>query len=201
VPGPTPTSVAPRPWKMRRAIAEVIGGADMVFVTAGMGGGTGTGAAPVIARVAREAGALTVAVVTKPFAFEGLAAQEEGERRRGRAGQVSGRAHRDPHDRLVSLAGRHMTLRESFNLVDSVCATAVRGISDLVMMPGLINVDFADVRTIMTGMGRALMGSGHGKERSRALDAAQMAINSPLLEDVSSTAPPESWSTSPAVLT
>ena len=90
-----------------------------------------------------------------------------------------------PNDRLVSLAGRHMTLRESFNLVDSVCATAVRGISDLVMMPGLINVDFADVRTIMTGMGRALMGSGHGKGEKRALDAAQMAINSPLLEDVS----------------
>jgi cell division protein FtsZ len=90
-----------------------------------------------------------------------------------------------PNDRLVALAGKNMTLRESFNLVDSVCATAVRGISDLVMMPGLINVDFADVRTIMTGMGRALMGSGHGKGEKRALDAAMMAINSPLLEDVS----------------
>jgi cell division protein FtsZ len=166
-------------------IAEVIGGADMVFVTAGMGGGTGTGAAPVIARIAREAGALTVAVVTKPFMFEGL------QRKKKANGGVAELAKSVdaliviPNDRLVALAGKHMTLRESFNMVDSVCATAVRGISDLVMMPGLINVDFADVRTIMTGMGRALMGSGRGKGEKRALDAAQMAINSPLLEDVS----------------
>jgi len=166
-------------------IAEVIGGADMVFVTAGMGGGTGTGAAPVIARVAREAGALTVAVVTKPFMFEGLQRKKKANAGVAELAKSVDALIVIPNDRLVSLAGKHMTLRESFNLVDSVCATAVRGISDLVMMPGLINVDFADVRTIMTGMGRALMGSGQGKGDKRALDAAQMAINSPLLEDVS----------------
>ena len=166
-------------------IAEVVGGADMVFVTAGMGGGTGTGAAPVIARVAREAGALTVAVVTKPFMFEG-----QQRKKKANAGVAELAKSVDaliviPNDRLVALAGKHMTLCESFNMVDSVCTTAVRGISDLVMMTGLINVDFADVRAIMTGMGRTLMGSGRGKGEKRALDAAQMAINSPLLEDVS----------------
>jgi cell division protein FtsZ len=166
-------------------IAEVIGGADMVFVTAGMGGGTGTGAAPVIARVAREAGALTVAVVTKPFMFEGLQRKKKANAGVAELAKSVDALIVIPNDRLVTLAGKNMTLRESFNLVDSVCATAVRGISDLVMMPGLINVDFADVRTIMTGMGRALMGSGHGKGEKRALDAAHMAINSPLLEDVS----------------
>ena len=166
-------------------IAEVISGADMVFVTAGMGGGTGTGAAPVIARVAREAGALTVAVVTKPFMFEGLQRKKKANAGVAELAKSVDALIVIPNDRLVALAGKNMTLRESFNLVDSVCATAVRGISDLVMMPGLINVDFADVRTIMTGMGRALMGSGRGKGEKRALDAAMMAINSPLLEDVS----------------
>ncbi len=166
-------------------IAEVISGADMVFVTAGMGGGTGTGAAPVIARVAREAGALTVAVVTKPFTFEGMQRKKKATCGVAELAKAVDALIVIPNDRLVALAGRSMTLQESFNLVDSVCATAVRGISDLVMMPGLINVDFADVRTIMTGMGRALMGSGRGKGEKRALDAAQMAINSPLLEDVS----------------
>jgi cell division protein FtsZ len=166
-------------------IAEVIGGADMVFVTAGMGGGTGTGAAPVIARVAREAGALTVGVVTKPFTFEGMQRKKKATCGVSELAKAVDALIVIPNDRLVALAGRHMTLQESFNLVDSVCATAVRGISDLVMMPGLINVDFADVRTIMTGMGRALMGSGRGKGEKRAMDAAQMAINSPLLEDVS----------------
>jgi len=166
-------------------IAEVVAGADMVFVTAGMGGGTGTGAAPVIARVAREGGALTVAVVTKPFTFEGLQRKKKANGGVSELGKSVDALIVIPNDRLVALAGKHMTLCESFNLVDSVCATAVRGISDLVLMPGLINVDFADVRTIMTGMGRALMGSGRGKGEKRALDAAQMAINSPLLEDVS----------------
>jgi cell division protein FtsZ len=166
-------------------IAEVIGGADMVFVTAGMGGGTGTGAAPVIARVAREAGALTVAVVTKPFTFEGMQRKKKATNGVAELAKAVDALIVIPNDRLVALAGRNMTLRESFNMVDSVCATAVRGISDLVLLPGLINVDFADVRTIMTGMGRALMGSGRGKGEKRALDAAQMAINSPLLEDVS----------------
>jgi cell division protein FtsZ len=166
-------------------IAEVIAGADMVFVTAGMGGGTGTGAAPVIARAAREMGALTVGVVTKPFMFEGLQRKKKATAGIAELSKSVDALIVIPNDRLIGLAGKNLTLRESFNMVDSVCLTAVRGISDLVMVPGLINVDFADVRSIMTGMGRALMGSGFGKGERRALDAAQMAITSPLLEDVS----------------
>jgi cell division protein FtsZ len=166
-------------------IAEVLAGADMVFVTAGMGGGTGTGAAPVIARAAREMGALTVGVVTKPFMFEGLQRKKKATSGIAELAKSVDALIVIPNDRLVGLAGKNLTLRESFNMVDSVCLTAVRGISDLVMVPGLINVDFADVRSIMTGMGRALMGSGFGKGEKRAIDAAQMAITSPLLEDVS----------------
>jgi cell division protein FtsZ len=166
-------------------IGEVLSGADMVFVTAGMGGGTGTGAAPVIARAAREMGALTVGVVTKPFMFEGMQRKKKATSGIAELAKSVDALIVIPNDRLVGLAGKKLTLRESFNMVDSVCLTAVRGISDLVMVPGLINVDFADVRSIMTGMGRALMGSGIGKGEKRALDAAQMAITSPLLEDVS----------------
>jgi cell division protein FtsZ len=166
-------------------IGEVLAGADMVFVTAGMGGGTGTGAAPVIARTARELGALTVGVVTKPFVFEGLQRKKKAAAGIAELSKAVDALIIIPNDRLVVLAGKNLTLRESFNLVDSVCLTAVRGISDLVMVPGLINVDFADVRSIMTGMGRALMGSGRGTGDKRALDAAHMAITSPLLEDVS----------------
>jgi cell division protein FtsZ len=166
-------------------VAECLAGSDMVFVTAGMGGGTGTGAAPVIAQVARDLGALTVGVVTKPFVFEG------SQRRSKAAGGIAELAKCVdaliviPNDRLITLAGMKMTLKDAFAMVDNVLLNAVRGISDLVMVPGLINVDFADVRTIMTGMGRALMGSGRGKGDKRALEAAQQAISSPLLEDVS----------------
>jgi cell division protein FtsZ len=166
-------------------VAEALTGADMVFVTAGMGGGTGTGAAPVIAQIARDCGALTVGVVTKPFAFE-------GSQRKKKAGSGINELSKAvdaliviPNDRLVSLAGMKMTLKDAFAMVDNVCVNAVRGISDLVIAPGLINVDFADVRTIMTGMGRALMGTGIGSGDKRAIEAAQMAISSPLLEDVS----------------
>ncbi|HEY4394183.1 MAG TPA: cell division protein FtsZ [Polyangia bacterium] len=166
-------------------VAEALTGADMVFVTAGMGGGTGTGAAPVIAQIARDCGALTVGVVTKPFAFE-------GSQRKKKAGSGINELSKAvdaliviPNDRLVSLAGMKMTLKDAFAMVDNVCVNAVRGISDLVIAPGLINVDFADVRTIMTGMGRALMGTGVGSGDKRAIEAAQMAISSPLLEDVS----------------
>jgi cell division protein FtsZ len=166
-------------------IAEVLGGADMVFVTAGMGGGTGTGAAPVLAQVARDMGALTVGVVTKPFAFEGLQRKKKANNGISELAKAVDALIVIPNDRLVALAGHKLTLRESFAMVDNVCLNAVRGISDLVMVPGLINVDFADVRTIMTGMGRALMGTGRGSGDKRAIDAAQMAINSPLLEDVS----------------
>jgi cell division protein FtsZ len=166
-------------------LAEVLSGADMVFVTAGMGGGTGTGAAPVIAQVARDMGALTVGVVTKPFAFEGFQRKKKANNGIEALSKAVDALIVIPNDRLVALAGMKMSLRESFSMVDNVCLNAVRGISDLVLVPGLINVDFADVRTIMTGMGRALMGGGRGEGDKRAVEAAEMAINSPLLEDVS----------------
>jgi cell division protein FtsZ len=160
-------------------------GADMVFVTAGMGGGTGTGAAPVIARVAKEVGALTVGVVTKPFSFDG--------RRRGRFADKGIEDLRDnvdtliviPNERLVSLAGKETSMLDAFRKVDEVLLQAVRGISDLVLVNGLINLDFADVRTIMAEMGMALMGSGRANGENRALDAATRAISSPLLENIS----------------
>ena len=166
-------------------VAETLTGADMVFVTAGRGGGTGTGAAPVIAQVARDLGALTVGVVTKPFAFEGSQRKKKASVGINELGKAVDALIIIPNDRLVSLAGMKMTLKDAFGMVDNVCLNAVRGISDLVIAPGLINVDFADVRTIMTGMGRALMGTGHGKGDKRAIEAAQQAISSPLLEDVS----------------
>jgi cell division protein FtsZ len=166
-------------------IADVISGADMVFVTAGMGGGTGTGAAPVIAQVARDCGALTVGVVTKPFGFEG--------KKRGRHA-VDGIERLEkavdtliviPNNRLLALVGQGTSMVEAFRKADSVLLNAVQGISDLMTVPGLINVDFADVRTIMSGMGRALMGTGVGSGKRRAIEAAETAISSPLLEDVS----------------
>jgi cell division protein FtsZ len=166
-------------------VAEALAGADMVFVTAGMGGGTGTGAAPVIAQIARDCGALTVGVVTKPFAFEGSQRKKKAGSGISELGKAVDALIVIPNDRLVSLAGMKMTLKDAFAMVDNVCLNAVRGISDLVIAPGLINVDFADVRTIMTGMGRALMGTGMGTGDKRAIEAAQQAISSPLLEDVS----------------
>jgi cell division protein FtsZ len=166
-------------------VAECLSGADMVFVTAGMGGGTGTGAAPVIAQVARDMGALTVGVVTKPFVFEGSQRRSKATAGIAELAKCVDALIVIPNDRLITLAGMKMTLKDAFAMVDNVLLNAVRGISDLVMVPGLINVDFADVRTIMTGMGRALMGSGRGKGDKRALEAAQQAISSPLLEDVS----------------
>src|SRR6185369_6156929 len=158
-------------------VAEVLTGADMVFVTAGMGGGTGTGAAPVIAQIVR--------VVTKPFMFEGSQRKKKASGGIAELSKAVDALIVIPNDRLVSLAGMKMTLKDAFAMVDNVCLNAVRGISDLVIAPGLINVDFADVRTIMTGMGRALMGTGYGKGDKRAIEAAQQAISSPLLEDVS----------------
>jgi cell division protein FtsZ len=165
-------------------VAEALTGADMVFVTAGMGGGTGTGAAPVIAQVARDLGALTVGVVTKPFAFEGSQRKKKAMSGIAELSKAVDALIVIPNDRLVSIAGMKTTLKDAFAMVDNVCLNAVRGISDLVIAPGLINVDFADVRTIMTGMGRALMGTGRGSGDKRAVEAAQQAISSPLLEDV-----------------
>jgi cell division protein FtsZ len=165
-------------------VAEALQGADMVFVTAGMGGGTGTGAAPIIAQVARDLGALTVGVVTKPFAFEGSQRKKKAMSGIAELSKAVDALIVIPNDRLVSIAGMKTTLKDAFAMVDNVCLNAVRGISDLVIAPGLINVDFADVRTIMTGMGRALMGTGRGAGDKRAVEAAQQAISSPLLEDV-----------------
>jgi cell division protein FtsZ len=166
----------------RDSLDLAIGDADMVFITAGMGGGTGTGAAPVVAQAAREAGALTVAIVTRPFGFEG--------RMRGRQADEGLRELADavdtliviPNDRVLQMAPK-LKMNEAFQVVDSVLVEAVRGISDIIQMPGLINVDFADVVSIMKGKGMALMGTGRASGDDRAAAAARMAISSPLLED------------------
>ncbi|MCX7808896.1 MAG: cell division protein FtsZ, partial [Deltaproteobacteria bacterium] len=168
----------------KERIQEVLQGADMVFVTAGMGGGTGTGAAPVIAQIARELGALTVAVVTRPFLFEGKRRMKNAE-----AGIAELAANVDtiitiPNQKLLGLDA-DLSILEAFRRADDVLVQAVRGISDLITQSGIVNVDFADVKTIMQGQGRALMGTGYGKGERRALDAVEMAINSPLLDDVS----------------
>jgi len=165
-------------------IAHALEGADMVFVTAGMGGGTGTGAAPVIADVARSLGALTVAVVTKPFQFEGNKRRKQAE-----AGLIELKAAVDtlitiPNQRLLGLGGQAMPLLETFKLADEVLLNAVQGISDLIQYHGYINVDFADVKTIMSDRGHALMGTGRASGEKRAVTAMQQAISSPLLEDV-----------------
>jgi cell division protein FtsZ len=156
-----------------------------VFVTAGMGGGTGTGAAPVIAEVARELGALTVGVVTKPFPFEGKVRMRHAERGLDELHRVVDTLITIPNQRLLALAGKDTPMMDSFRLADEVLLNAVRGISDLITVHGLINLDFADVRTIMNEMGLALMGTGVGVGENRAKDAAFAAISSPLLEDVS----------------
>ncbi|HNF99071.1 MAG TPA: cell division protein FtsZ [Pseudomonadota bacterium] len=171
----------------RERIAEVLQGADMVFVTAGMGGGTGTGAAPVIAEVARELGALTVGVVTKPFGFEGKKRRRHAEDGIGALAAAVDTLITIPNERLLSVAGQKTTMLDAFRKADDVLLNAVQGISDLITIPGLINVDFADVKTIMSNMGRALMGTGRASGERRAVEAAQQAISSPLLEDVSIT--------------
>lgn len=169
----------------RDRIAEVLQDADMVFVTAGMGGGTGTGAAPVIAEVARELGALTVGVVTKPFGFEGKKRRRHAEEGIAALAQAVDTLITIPNERLLSVAGQKTTMLDAFRKADDVLLHAVQGISDLITIPGLINVDFADVKTIMSNMGRALMGTGRASGERRAIEAAQQAISSPLLEDVS----------------
>lgn len=166
----------------RERIKELLIDSDMVFLTAGMGGGTGTGATPVVAQVAKEAGALTVAIVTKPFAFEGTRRMVSSE-----DGIESLRDKVDaliviPNQRLMDVIDRKMTLVDAFKLADSVLAHGVQGISEIITIPGLINVDFADVRTIMTNAGSALLGIGTGVGENRAQMAARAAISSPLLE-------------------
>ena len=168
----------------RDRIAEVLVGADMVFITAGMGGGTGTGGAPIIAEVARELGILTVAVVTRPFSFEGRKRQlfaEDGIREL--------QQHVDslitiPNEKLLAVMGKNTSLLDAFKSANDVLLGAVQGIADLIIRPGMINVDFADVRTVMSEMGMAMMGAGMSKGDQRAREAAEAAIRSPLLEDV-----------------
>lgn len=168
----------------RAIIQEVLSGADMVFVTAGMGGGTGTGAAPIIAQVARELGALTLGVVTKPFAFEGRKRKGQCENGIYNLKNAVDTLITIPNQRLLSIAPPSMTMLESFKLADEVLVNAVRGISDIINVSGFINVDFADVKKIMSSMGMALMGIGTATGSSRATEAARAAISSPLLEDV-----------------
>ncbi|MGH7815312.1 MAG: cell division protein FtsZ [Candidatus Binataceae bacterium] len=166
-------------------IREALDGAEMVFVTAGMGGGTGTGSAPVIARIARELGALTVGVVTKPFQFEGKKRMMQAD---GGLRELKGAVDTlitIPNQRLLSVSSRETTLKASFQKADDVLLQAVRGISELVTVHGLINLDFADVRSIMAEMGMAMMGAASASGENRAVEAAQRAISSPLLEDVS----------------
>ena len=166
-------------------ILELLDGADMIFLTAGMGGGTGTGALPILASLAAEIGALTVAVVTKPFGFEGrrrMAVAERGvEELRGAVDTLI----TIPNERLLNFVERGTPLAEAFRIADDVLRQAVQGISDLITVPGEVNVDFADVRAIMSGMGMALMGTGIAKGENRALEASQRAISSPLLEETS----------------
>jgi cell division protein FtsZ len=157
----------------------------MVFITAGMGGGTGTGGAPVIARLARDAGALTVGVVTKPFVFEGKRRLRQAEEGIEELKESVDTLIVIPNQRLLSIAAKTTTMLEAFNKADDVLLQAVRGISDLIITPGLINLDFADVRTVMAEMGLALMGSATANGENRAVEAAQKAISSPLLEDIS----------------
>ncbi|MGI9283977.1 MAG: cell division protein FtsZ, partial [Pseudomonadales bacterium] len=168
----------------RDRIAEALDGADMVFITAGMGGGTGTGGAPVVAEIAKDQGILTVAVVTKPFPFEG--------KKRGKiaeAGIIELEKQVDsvitiPNEKLLSVLGKGTTLLEAFMAANNVLLGAVQGIADLIIRPGMINVDFADVRTVMSEMGQAMMGTGEARGNNRAREAAESAIHSQLLEDV-----------------
>ena len=165
-------------------LQEVLSGADMVFVTGGMGGGTGTGAAPIIAQVARELGALTVGVVTKPFSFEGKRRKQQSEHGIQSLRQSVDTLITIPNQRLLSIAPPEMSMLEGFKLADEVLLNAVKGISDIINIPGRVNVDFADVKTIMSEMGMALMGIGTATGSNRAAEAARAAINSPLLEDI-----------------
>ncbi len=169
----------------RDRLRDCLSGADMVFITAGMGGGTGTGGAPVIASVAREVGALAVGVVTKPFIFEGKKRMRQAEDGLRELKENVDTLIVIPNQRLLSIAGKATTLLETFKMADGVLLQAVRGISDLIVTPGLINLDFADVRTVMVEMGFALMGTASASGENRAVEAAQKAISSPLLEDVS----------------
>ena len=168
----------------RDEIAEILSGADMVFITAGMGGGTGTGAAPVVAEVAKEMGILTVAVVTKPFPFEGKKRAAIADQGIQLLSENVDSLITIPNEKLLDVLGKDATLLEAFKAANDVLLGAVKGIADLIIHPGMINVDFADVKTVMSEMGMAMMGTGMASGEGRAREAAESAIRSPLLEDV-----------------
>jgi cell division protein FtsZ len=169
----------------RNRIQEVLNGTDMLFITAGMGGGTGTGAAPVVAEIAREMGILTVAVVTKPFPFEGRRRMQLAEVGIAELAERVDSLIVIPNEKLLTVLGKGVSLLDAFKAANSVLQGAVQGISELITRPGLINVDFADVRTVMSEMGMAMMGTASAKGENRAREAAESAVASPLLEDVS----------------
>ncbi|MCH2324718.1 MAG: cell division protein FtsZ [Pseudomonadales bacterium] len=168
----------------RDEIAEILSGADMVFITAGMGGGTGTGAAPIVAEVAREMGILTVAIVTRPFPFEGKKRSSIAEQGIQELSESVDSLITIPNEKLLDVLGKEASLLEAFKAANDVLLGAVKGIADLIMHPGMINVDFADVKTVMSEMGMAMMGTGTATGVDRAREAAESAIRSPLLEDV-----------------
>ncbi len=168
----------------RDQIQKVIEGTDMLFITAGMGGGTGTGALPVVAQIAREMGILTVAVVTKPFPFEGGKRMQIADQGITELKESVDSLITIPNEKLLSVLGKNITLLDAFKAANDVLRGAVQGIAELITNPGLINVDFADVRTVMSEMGLAMMGTGIGRGDNRATEAAEMAISSPLLEDI-----------------
>ena len=181
-----------RPGIGRQAVAEdadevraALEGADLVFIAAGMGGGTGTGAAPVVGEIARELGALTIAVVTRPFSFEGKRRMRQAEQGLAELRRTVDTMVVVPNDRLLPVVGKGTTFSEALKKADEVLLNATRGISDLISVSGDVNVDFADVRTVMSSCGAALMGSGFGRGEDRALKAAQDAITSPLLDNIS----------------
>lgn len=165
-------------------LRETLDGADMVFITAGMGGGTGTGAAPIVAQIAREMGVLTVAVVTKPFPFEGKKRMQIAQQGIAELSEYVDSLITVPNEKLLSIMGQDTPLLQAFSTVDDVLLGAVQGIADLIIRPGMINVDFADVRTVMSEMGMAMMGSGLARGENRAIEAAEAAVRSPLLEDI-----------------
>jgi len=166
-------------------IREALAGADMVFVTAGMGGGTGTGASPLVAEIARDLGALTVAVVTRPFEFEGKKRNEQADEGVSVLEESVDTLIVIPNEKLLTLADPSTTLIDAFKMADDVLMQATRGISDLIVVPGLVNVDFADVKTIMVGRGNAMMGAAEAEGENKAIEAAQAAVACPLLDDVS----------------
>jgi cell division protein FtsZ len=180
--GANPEIGAKAAEESREELSRVLKGADMVFVTAGMGGGTGTGGAPIVAEVAKEMGALTVGVVTRPFTFEGRKRAMQAEKGIAELKSKVDTLITIPNDRLLQVVDKHTTIHEAFRIADDVLRQGVQGISDLIAVPGLINLDFADVKTIMSNTGSALMGIGQATGENRAADAARKAISSPLLE-------------------